>query len=382
MPSQAEPATPPAGPARVVINGRFLTQQQTGVQRYARETLLALDAALAARQLGGLEGVRFQLAVPAGTAPLPLRHIHTVVLPRFSGHLWEQTSLPWFARGALLVGFSYSGPLLKRRQLITVHDATVAAVPACFSPRYRRFHNLLLGLLHPRVDAVMTVSEFSRGEIARHFGIRQRVTVGREGWEHSLANGDAAAVLQRHGLHAGGYVLLVGSIKPNKNLGLVPRALALLDNFPLTVAVAGAADPRVFQRAAPLPGAIRLLGFVADGDLGVLYKHAAWLLFPSLYEGFGLPAIEAMANGCPVLSAQAGSLPEVCGDAAVYFDPLDPESLASALRRVVAEPNLRADQIARHAARLALYTWHQNALILGQQVARLLGLTTPPGRHA
>lgn len=370
-----------APPPRVVVNGRFLAQPQTGVQRYARETLLALDRLLASRRAGLPDGTLVQLAVPRGTAVPALSAIQTVVLPRWRGHLWEQLSLAWFARGAVLVGFSYSGPVVKRRQLITVHDATVAAMPSCFSSRYRLVHNTLLALLRRRVAAVMTVSEFSLQEIARHFGITGRVVVGREGWAHAVAAPDGtddAAVLQRHGLRPGGYVLFVGSLKPNKNLGLLPRVLDALPDFPLTIAVAGAADPRVFNQAQALPDAVRLLGFVKDAELGLLYRHAAWFVLPSLYEGFGLPAIEAMGNGCPVLSARAGSLPEVCGDAALYFDPLEPASLAGLLRRVVQEPGLREAAVSRHGARLAHYTWEHNAEILAREIARLLGPQPAP----
>lgn len=358
---------------RVVVNGRFLTQAQTGVQRYARETLCALDRLLASREKVLPEGVRVQLAVPRGAVVPSLSSIDVVTLPYFEGHLWEQTSLAWFVRGATLVGFSYSGPVLLRRQLITVHDATVAADPQSFSPRYRLFHNLLLTVLRRRAETVMTVSEFSRREIAHHFGIVRNVVVGREGWEHGVARGDPSSVLQRHGLRSGRYVLLVGSLKHNKNLELLPRALRLLPRFPLTVAIAGAADPKVFKRTGQLSDAIRLLGFVADADLGVLYKHAAWFLLPSLYEGFGLPAIEAMGNGCPVLAAEAGSLPEVCGDAALYFDPRSPRSLAAALQRAVDDPELRPRLVARQQMRLERYTWQQNARILAAEIGRMLG---------
>ena len=121
-----------------------------------------------------------------------------------------------------------------------------------------------------------------------------------------------------------------------------------------------------------------MLGFVADEDLGLLYQHAAWFVFPSLYEGFGLPAIEAMANGCPVLAAEAGSLPEVCGDAALYFNPKDSRTLADLFRRVIADPSLRARAIERHQGRLDHYTWTANAEILWNEMLRGVGPTRTP----
>lgn len=361
---------------RVVFNGRFLTQPQTGVQRYARETLLALDRQLQL-QPSLVASCTLQLAVPAGALPLQLASIETCVLPRAHGHLWEQLSLAWFARGAALVNFNSSGPLAKRHQLITLHDATLAVYPDTFATSYRLWHRALTAVLARRADQLMTVSEFSRVELDRHFGIRRPLTVGREGWEHALARGDGAPTLRRHGLERGRYILAVGSTKPNKNFALLGRALQRLPGFPLTAAIAGARDQRVFQADGPVPGDVRLLGFVDDGELWHLYRNAAWFVFPSLYEGFGLPALEAMANGCPVLAARAAAIPEVCGQAALYFDPRDPQDLASLLQRVVAQPQLRRELQQRAQQRLAHYSWRANALILLELIGRLVTQAGP-----
>ena len=355
-------------PQRVVFNGRFLAQVATGVQRYAAETLRALDALLAARP-DLHNSLRFELAVPAGAQPLALGRIQTVVVPGGAGHLWEQWSLLRHARQAYLVNFNYSGPLLKRRQLVTVHDATVKAMPESFTPTYRHVHNTLVAVLGRRAQDVMTVSAFSRDELKRWFGLqRNDIVVGREGGEHAAyPQKDAAhdaAVLQRHGLVSRQYILGVGSVKPNKNYGLLGRAMGLLPNYPWPVAIAGAKDIGIFKDSTVLPQNFVFLGFVADPDLSVLYRHAAWFVLPSLYEGFGLPAVEAMANGCPVLAARAASIPEVCGDAALYFDAHDPTELARTLQKVHDEPHWRTLMLQAAPARLQHYNWRANAQIL------------------
>jgi len=361
---------------RVVFNGRFLAQMQTGVQRYARETLLAFDALLADRaELR--ESLRCELALPPGTSAPPLRHIEPHKLPVLRGHAWEQLTLPLFARGAFLVNFSYSGPIAKRRQMITMHDATVAVAPSTFSKTYRVAHSLLLGLLKNRAQVLMTVSKFSRDEIARHFGITREIVVGHGGGEHAVVCGDGAGTVRRLGLEPGKYVLAVGSVKPNKNFALLGQALRLLEGFPWQIAVAGSRDASVFQSAEPPPGNVRMLGYVHDMELAFLYRHAAWFVLPSLYEGFGLPALEAMANGCPVLAARAASIPEVCGEAAVYFDPHDAASLAHALRRVVDEPALRRRVLEHAQRRLALYSWRANAEIVADQLLRVTASAQP-----
>jgi glycosyltransferase involved in cell wall biosynthesis len=244
----------------------------------------------------------------------------------------------------------------------------VRVLPQIYARRYRWLNNAMTAVLAPRVHTLMTVSQFSAQELRRCWRLkRDDLVVGHAGWEHArVAPGiDEAAVLRRHGLVAGGYLLAVSSPQQSKNFGLIARALALLRDEPLPpVAVAGAADSRIYQGGEAVPGALKWLGFVPDEDLNVLYRHAQWFIFPSLYEGFGLPPLEAMANGCPVLAAHAASIPEVCGDAALYFDPRDPASLAARLREVTRQPDAMALRVTlnqRAAARLARYTWEANA---------------------
>lgn len=363
---------------RVVLNGRFLAQVQTGVQRYATETLRAMDAAL-----GASPALRQQLdlvlAVPDGAQPLPLQHIRVEHVPGRAGHLWEQWSLLLFARGSYLVNFNYSGPLLKRAQMVTVHDATVKAMPGSFTRSYRWVHNTLVAVLGRTAQDLMTVSTFSRDELQRWFGLRRRdILVGREGGEHAVLPADDAAVLRRHGLKPQGYILGVGSVKPNKNYGLLGHAMKLLPDYPLPVAIAGAKDIGIFKDAAVLPDSFRFLGFVADADLAALYRQAAWFVFPSSYEGFGLPAVEAMANGCPVLAARAASIPEVCGEAALYFDAADPQELAALLQRVAHHPQQRQALVAAAAERLQRYNWRANAHILLGRLQQRVGNAPAP----
>jgi len=363
---------------RIVVNGRFFAQPRTGVQRYGLETLRALDQLLS-RHPQFLEGHRWELALPHDAVDLPLlENFEYCTLQFFTGHPWEQLSLAAFARGAYLVNLNYSAPLLKRMQLVSVHDASVCTHPQTYSWGYRLWSNLLVRTLAPRAHSVMTASHFSAQELRRHFGLqRNDIVIERSGWEHVRAAPeiDEDAVLRRHGLVSGGYLLAVGSLKWNKNFGVIPRALHLLGgSLRLPVAVAGGRDARIYQgiKALGLDG-MNLLGFVSDEELNVLYRHASWFIFPSLYEGFGLPPLEAMANGCPVLAAHAASIPEIYGDAVLYFDPNDPASLAACLRDVTTRSDaeaLRATLKQRAAARMAIYRWDANARILLDHLVR------------
>ncbi len=352
------------GRRRVVFNGRFLAQVQTGVQRYGAETLRALDDLLASSP-ATLERVDWVLAVPHDAPEITLRAIRLERIAGRGTHLWEQGALWRFTGRDFLVNFNYSGPLLKRNQLITIHDATVRVIPQAFSRSYRWVHNTMVAVLGRRVQSVMTISAFSRDELRRWFGLtRNDIVIGREGGEHAVLPADDDGVLRRYGLVAGRYILGVGSVKPNKNYGLVGQAMQLIPAFPWPVVIAGARDISIFSEADVLPKAFHLLGFVPDDELAALYRHAACFVFPSLYEGFGLPAVEAMANGCPVLAARVAAIPEVCGDAALYFDPTDAASLAQLLRRVVDEPQLRDSLRPAVRACLARNNWRANAQIL------------------
>lgn len=375
---------------RIVFNGRFLAQPLTGMQRYALETLRALDRLLG-REPQLLHDTVWQLALPHDAADPPLlEHFEIRVLPMLRGHWWEQITLADFARGAFLINPGYSGPVFKRDQMITLHDAGVRVHPQTYSRRFRLFHDALVGVLAPRVNTLATDTAFAAQDLRTHYRLRRDdLLVCRCGWEHTSApgrpqgesrsaqhegepigaHGDDQAVLRRHGLTSGGYLLAVGSLKANKNFGVIPQALQMLGDVALPpLAVVGASDPRLYRGVAPMHDhRTRVLGQVPDAELYALYRHAAWFIFPSVYEGFGLPPLEAMACGCPVLAAHAASIPEVCGDAVLYFDPHDPASLAARLREVTTlrEPQALRQTLARRAlARLAIYRWDANARIV------------------
>jgi len=377
----------------VFINGRFLTQRITGVQRYALEALLALDRRVAA----GAEGSDLRcvvLAPPGTTSPL-LSAIEFREVGHLRGNAWEQLSLPRATRGHLLFSFSATGPLLKRRQIVTVHDAAVYAVPQAFSFSFRSWYKLLLGQLAPRVPLVLTVSDFSKAEVSRHFGFDAgKIRVTTEGFQHILRQTPDTRVLDKHRLRPKRYVLAVSSHTPNKNFGLIVEAVKRLRDPDFEVVVAGGFNSRVFG-AAQLPSLpfVRCVGYVTDAELRALYEHAALFVYPSLYEGFGIPAIEAMACGCPVVASNAASVPEVCGDAAVYVSPHDAGALARAISRLMTDEPERERLSRAGMAWVQRYTWDESArlnasyireciaaLSRGEQTSR--ASVVPPAAHA
>jgi glycosyltransferase involved in cell wall biosynthesis len=293
-----------------------------------------------------------------------------------SGQGWEQLELPWHARKRFLLSLGNTAPILAgRRQAVVIHDAGVFDTPESYSPQFRAWYRVLHAALARTGATLITVSEFSRGRIAARLGIEPgRLSVMPEGGEHILRVPADPGALSRHGLASGRYALAVGTRAAHKNLDALRDAAAMLAARGLTLAAVGAADPAVFRPAAGAegPGAVAL-GRVSDAELRALYEGALCLVFPSRYEGFGLPPLEAMACGCPVVAARAGAVPEVCGDAALWFDAAEPRSLTEALRRLLEEDGLAVEMRRQGLDRASGFTWRRAAEVLLHLIAPAAG---------
>lgn len=351
----------------IFINGRFLTQATTGVQRYAVELTQALDGLLRSGEISPV-AYRVVLLVPRGVRhDLPLEHIRVEPVGRSSGHVWEQVELRRFTQvgGAVLLNPSNTAPIAAPNVVVTIHDAGVFATPQAYSLAFRTWYRLMHRTLSRHARRIITVSEFSRQQLQAYAGaLASRIEVIPGGAEHIVRLKADTGILQRHGLGDRPFVLAVSSLNPNKNFKLIVEAMAHLPDLlgSLDFVVAGGTNPRVFgnQTLSFGPG-IKYLGYVTDGELKALYQGATAFVFPSLYEGFGLPPLEAMSCGCPVVVARAASLPWVCGEAALYCDPHDSQDLAQQIRMVASDPKIQADLRQKGFARARDFSWPQCA---------------------
>lgn len=339
--------------AKVDVNGRFLEGRVTGVQRYAREVTKRLqDRIRIIRAPRGAQGLR--------------------------GHLWEQGLLPGRVRkNALLWSPANTGPLRVRNQVLTIHDLSVLDHPEWFSRSYGALYSFLLPRLSARVDHVITVSEFSRSRIVSHLGLAaDRVTVVPLGVDDRFRPpppDQVREVVASHGI-TGDYLLSVGSLEPRKNLQTLFDAWQGIQGrwaqVELIIAGAGGAVFRSpgFER---IPARVRLLDYVPDEDLPALYRGATAYIMPSVYEGFGLPILEAMSCGVPVISSDAASLPEVAGEAALYVDSHSSDSIAQGIERILENGSLRERMIRLGLEHAQGFSWEACAEDIWQTLERV-----------
>ena len=325
------------------MNTRVLHSPLTGVQRY----VLALS-----RRFGDhVETV------------IPRRHLSGI-----KGHAWEQFVLPTKVGGRLLFSPAITGPLAVTNQVVTIHDVVPLDHPEWLNREFAAWYRFLIPRLANRVARVITISEFSKQRLLAHTGLDEdRVTVIPNGVDNRfapMAETECSEKLAGLALPCRHYVLCVGSLEPRKNLARLLEAWSRIQpDVPgdVWLVLAGQkGSERVFaDRAglARLPPRVHLTGHVPDDVLPALYAGARAFAYPSVYEGFGLPSLEAMAAGVPVLTGNQASLPEVVGEAGVMVDPYDVDALADGLLRLLDEPELRARLRQEGLERASQFTW-------------------------
>ena len=360
----------------IAINGRFLTQRSSGVQRFAAEIIKAIDRLLDT-DFAVLKG-RVEILAPRAARDFALKNIPLRRVGRFTGYAWEQVEYPLHGNGSLLLNLCMIGPLAARHQIVVVHDATVLALPNNFSPRFRAAYKFLIPRLCKRSDLVVTVSEFSRREIGKWYGADvAAMPVCFEGGDHIKAVPADETVIERLGLQGRKFFLGVGVDSANKNIKSVVAAFDKANIPDAVLVLTGAKDPKVFGHLNIAGGdGVRTVGFVSDAELRALYEHALALVFPSYYEGFGLPPLEAMTCGCPVIISEQPALMEVCGNAALTCQADDTDAIMRHMQALASDAHLRERLAKAGLARAKRFTWEAAArslldhcLMLGQQKA-------------
>ncbi|HEU4976918.1 MAG TPA: glycosyltransferase family 1 protein [Baekduia sp.] len=272
------------------------------------------------------------------------------------------------ARAQLLLCPANLAPLASRRTVLVLHDVAPLRDPRWYSPAYVRWQRTILPRIARRARMVVTPSAFSRAEVVALLGVEaERVHVVPGGVDARFRPDlDAAEARAALGLGERPYVLTVASRTARKNLGALEVAAERLAGRGVALVAAGGDRPQFREDGRGT--AVRPLGHVDDALLPALYAGAAAFVLPSLHEGFGLTAVEALAAGTPVVASDRGALPEVCGDAAQLVDPTDPAAIADALERALDDP---APWRAAGPPRAAPLTWEATARRMDDLIGEL-----------
>ncbi len=363
----------PTGSA-IYINGRFLTQNRTGVQRYSREVVRAIDRLLQQHDCPQiLRDTEWALLAPPGAeCDVPLERIEFRKVGKGDGHPWEQTHLAKHSWSGRLLSPASSGPIWHPRQIVVLHDAGIYNAPAGYSRKYRIAHRLLDRLLARRAQ-IATVSYFSQTELGLCLRIPDKdILLAPNGTDHLRTVLPDAGVVNRLGLEPGKYFVTLGLSTANKNVPLAIEAFRLLGRPDTRLVVIGKGSSRVFgsQSLESNPGVI-FTGRLTDEEVTGLLRSATALVFPSRYEGFGIPSLEAMLQGCPVIASTAPGIMEVCGDAALHFHPANSGMLQDLMGRVLDNPDVAATMRARGHCRPDMYRWDATAAVFIKALEKL-----------
>lgn len=369
---------------RWTINGDFLALAPTGIARYAREVTWALDALLEERH-----PLTSELRVELVTAREPdeafrLSNIAYRVVPEATRprlpQAWVQFQLPRQAPGGLL-SFCNLAPIGHRHHIACIHDVQTRVAPESYTAPFRLMHRVIMPLVGRFAARIVTVSGGSRDHLVQ-FGIapRRKIVVAHNGGDHALRWRPEKARLNWQRERP--FVFCIGRPQAHKNPELIWQLASLLEKHGIDVVVAGDIDPDASDLPRmPRPSNLELIGRIADDDVAAALSAALCFALPSRTEGFGLPAVEAMSLGCPVIASTAPALPEVCAEGAIYADPEAPAAWAQAVMSLAGDPGLRERLRDAGRSRAGGFTWRKVAetyLALMQEMddERRLGLRT------
>jgi glycosyltransferase involved in cell wall biosynthesis len=344
---------------------RVTVSQRTGTERYSYEVIAALDRIAPA-------DVGFRLYINGGCERLPTlsarARARDIRLPRLWTHL-RLGPTSWLARPHVLFVPAHVVPIIHPPTVVTIHDVGYRVFPDAHTARRRLELELTTRWSVRAARHVLTVSQATKRDLVSWYGVDpERITVTHLGLSEIFKPPTDQRLIKdvqaRYGLQERSYLIYVGTVQPRKNLTRVIEALAmtLAAGYEVDLVIAGKRgwlSTPIEQRAQELgiTHRIHFTGYVTEQELPALLAGALCFVFPSLYEGFGMPVIEAMACGTPVITSTSSALPEVAGDAALLVDPLDTNAIAAAIMQLIDNAALRETLRRRGLDRARLFTW-------------------------
>ncbi len=341
----------------MLVNARFLTKRITGLERYAIGVSLRIKALSPESEFIAPHDI------------IHKEHARTLGVKTVgysTGHLWEQSELPVYLtanKAPLLLGLTNTGPLTYPNQVVVIHDLAFLREPGWFSKKAALSFKYLVSGVVKIARHIITNSEFTKKEVVELLGIApEKISVAYPAVPENILRLTAI----QHDNKYGDYILTLSSLDPRKNLKSLIRAYRQLGLKDVKLVVAGGENPSVFGRHAfdlraitKEDANIQFTGYLSDDQIVGLYQNARLFVYPSLYEGFGFPPLEAMACGCPVVASNTSSLPEALGSAAVYSDTRNINDLADTISKALNEP--RTVRARARAEQIKKFTWDKTA---------------------
>jgi len=338
---------------KIIINARFLTQNITGVQRFAIEI---------SKQLKELYQDNIEFVSPKNVKHKSLANeLNVKIIGNKTGHLWEQIDLPKYLKqrgNPLLLNLANTAPYLYKNKIITLHDVAFIRFPQTFNWKFRLFYKLLIPNIIKSSKYIITVSEFSKKEIMKFYKLRSsEITV--------VYNAPANIFKKIKTTYKDKYILAVSSLNFQKNFYSLIKAFNLLQDKNIKLYLVGGFNKNFANveliKAINSNKNIIFKGRVDDEKLVKLYSNAICFVYPSLYEGFGIPPLEAQACGCPVIVSNVASLPEVCKDSALYCNPYDIDDIKEKIEILVKDENLQKELIKKGFENIKRFSWEESA---------------------
>ncbi|MFY1045490.1 glycosyltransferase family 4 protein [Chryseobacterium sp. GP-SGM7] len=352
---------------KVIVNARFLTQAITGVQRFAIEL---------SKRLKNSHDIHVEFVSPKGIIHSNLAdELNAKVIGSFQGHLWEQVDLPVYLKknnSPLLLNLCSTAPIFYNPQIVTHHDITYIRYPESFSKKFVQFYKLIVPLMLKNSKKIITVSDFSKNEISNYYNItKDKFIVIYNGVDtNQFINIEQKNVSNRK------YILAVSSRNFHKNFQGLIDAFKNIQHTQKDVDlfIVGYSSLKSFNNIQldvedlEKQGRIRFLGRVDDHELISLYQNASLFIFPSLYEGFGIPPLEAQACGCPVISSNQASMPEILSDSVLYFNPSSAENLEEKIIYFYNNPELKSQLVKKGLRNVKRFDWNNSVEILREVI--------------
>jgi glycosyltransferase involved in cell wall biosynthesis len=343
----------------IVINSRFLTQKTTGVQRFAIEICKELKKS----------NLEIEFVAPKNISNINVADLLEVKkIGVLTGHLWEQLTLQGYVRRkkAVLISLCNTAPLFLANQIVTIHDLSFRLYPEWNSKIFSLMYNTMIPIIAKNSKHILTVSNTSKQELINELSIsKDKISV--------VYNAVSAVFLEKQLLEKEensiqeDYILTVSSFHPRKNLKRLIEAFLKISDKNLKLYIVGNFDKNfAFEELIlkELDCKIKILTNVNDLELKRIYKKAKLFVYPSLYEGFGIPIIEAMSCGLPVCVSNINVFKEVCGSNATYFDPYNIEDIRDKIILAIDKPKLLFNQLNK-------YNWQHSSSVIESLVLKL-----------